>query len=342
MNSHLRQTISNPKRLVHLVCFMACAVPITPIKAASFDCAKASTNVEKIICATKDLQILDEKLAETYKQALETSADKSSLIHAQVAWLKDRNACTTAPCIRGFYNKRIFSLQYPGIADIDKKPHEIRRALNTINLVPAFGVTNPICGSFLRDFREQKNIEHIPPTVRSSRYDDPVFDDYKKACPDIPYNKHVSVGGGRPDASAGLFLMEKEGRAFDGDSSDGAVLSINYGVKNFQFWDSSSRKNSDLKDVVIYYDEWKHKRGFLAGSWMGDYQLVRLDNCSSLPVGAGSLEEAGIIRYSGRTMIYSLFVSDQSRLYLYSFEKNQKGDLETRQLCAFNQAPTPP
>jgi len=167
-----------------------------PAFGTSFNCKKASTNVEKIICTTRDLQVLDDNLDKTYRQALETSTYKSSLVHDQVGWLKDRNACTTAHCIRGFYKERIFTLQYPGIAKFEKKPHELRRFLKTINFVPAPGTTNTICNGFLRDFREQKNIEHIPPTVRSNRYNDPAFNDYKKPCQYIQYNKHVSVEGG--------------------------------------------------------------------------------------------------------------------------------------------------
>jgi uncharacterized protein len=37
--------------------------------AASFDCAKASTRVERLICADKDVSALDDRLASTYRLA---------------------------------------------------------------------------------------------------------------------------------------------------------------------------------------------------------------------------------------------------------------------------------
>ncbi len=42
-------------------------------QAASFDCGKAKTRVEKLICANAELSKLDEQLSREYKAALERS-----------------------------------------------------------------------------------------------------------------------------------------------------------------------------------------------------------------------------------------------------------------------------
>lgn len=87
--------------------------------AASFDCAKAATAIEKSICATPSLGPLDEALAARY-QALRKAklgdADLQDLTHAQRQWLIERNRCADTPCLEAAYQKRIEQIcQYPGL-----------------------------------------------------------------------------------------------------------------------------------------------------------------------------------------------------------------------------------
>jgi uncharacterized protein len=46
--------------------------------AASFDCAKASSATEKMICGDEAISKLDEQLASSYKLALESSSNKEA------------------------------------------------------------------------------------------------------------------------------------------------------------------------------------------------------------------------------------------------------------------------
>jgi len=62
--------------------------------AASFDCKKAKTNIEKKICSDRTLSLLDEKMDKLYKKALSVVTDKEErdeLVKSQVKWLKERN-----------------------------------------------------------------------------------------------------------------------------------------------------------------------------------------------------------------------------------------------------------
>ena len=54
-------------------------------QAASFDCAKASSLVEKVICAESRLSELDQQLAISYKETLANVADVDSLKAGQLA-----------------------------------------------------------------------------------------------------------------------------------------------------------------------------------------------------------------------------------------------------------------
>ncbi len=77
-------------------------------QAASFDCAKASTLVEKSICSDPQLSELDSQLMQVYKKALATSQDVTGLKSDQRAWLIGvRNKCADATCLSRTYTARL-------------------------------------------------------------------------------------------------------------------------------------------------------------------------------------------------------------------------------------------
>ena len=61
--------------------------------APSFDCAKVSTNVEKLICGDEQLARLDAALAAAYR----TMPKKER--RQERTWLEARNKCSTRPCL---------------------------------------------------------------------------------------------------------------------------------------------------------------------------------------------------------------------------------------------------
>lgn len=79
--------------------------------AAGFDCAKATAPMEKRICADPEVSDLDGRLAEAFRQALAASVDKPALRAAQRAWIKTRDACPDAACLRLAYADRLAQLQ---------------------------------------------------------------------------------------------------------------------------------------------------------------------------------------------------------------------------------------
>lgn len=76
-------------------------------QAASFDCKKASTVVEQLICNDETLGKLDEQLSETYKSLLQTTNDRPVLITTQQDWLTARNQCKTPECVEQSYHNRL-------------------------------------------------------------------------------------------------------------------------------------------------------------------------------------------------------------------------------------------
>lgn len=100
------KTISGMKCILYLFILLA-----LPVQAASFDCAKAGTKVEKLICGDTELSKLDEELNTAYKTALQdqTRADATKL--SQKLWLQERNVCSDTICLQISYMNRNKHLQ---------------------------------------------------------------------------------------------------------------------------------------------------------------------------------------------------------------------------------------
>lgn len=88
----------------------------------AFDCAKASGEIEMLICQDADLAVLDRELAEVYAASLQTLkgvADEKEAVKSlkayQRGWIKGRNDCWKAEdkrrCAEGLYRMRIAELQ---------------------------------------------------------------------------------------------------------------------------------------------------------------------------------------------------------------------------------------
>lgn len=93
-------------------CFVAIwLVQIPAAIGASFDCTKATTEIEKMICSNTELSKLDQVMAETYNAALLKSTEANALKNRQRQWLKDLRYCKTSNCLQGAYDARIRGLR---------------------------------------------------------------------------------------------------------------------------------------------------------------------------------------------------------------------------------------
>jgi uncharacterized protein len=80
--------------------------------AASFDCEKATSQAEKMICGDKNLSSLDDELDVAYKSALESRSDKKALKESQRKWIKEeRDRCNDVQTMADAYTKRIGELK---------------------------------------------------------------------------------------------------------------------------------------------------------------------------------------------------------------------------------------
>lgn len=77
---------------------------------ASFDCGKAKTKVEKLVCTNPALSKQDEVMLSTYQNAYKHIADPAGLKIEQRKWLEVRNACKNIACLITAYRTRLASL----------------------------------------------------------------------------------------------------------------------------------------------------------------------------------------------------------------------------------------
>lgn len=110
--------------------------------AASFDCAKASTAIDKAICSDTALSALDEDLARYYAVVQDQLADAAACLKAdQRDWLKSkRNACGgKTDCLRKAYLARLATLDglQPGASAV--KTMELPVAATLVTIIPPEG-----------------------------------------------------------------------------------------------------------------------------------------------------------------------------------------------------------
>lgn len=95
---------------------------------ASFQCSKATSNVEKLVCSDREVSLLDDELATTYQQRVASLEDDASLKTAQRRWLREkRNSCTSVQCLKEAYETRLYELKWdPSYVDHAPKKALVR------------------------------------------------------------------------------------------------------------------------------------------------------------------------------------------------------------------------
>ena len=87
------------------------------LKGASFDCAKARTTAEKLVCADAGLSKADEEMAARYTKALALASSSApeevkDLKADQRVWVRETQDCKDRPCLTAAYAERTNFLKY--------------------------------------------------------------------------------------------------------------------------------------------------------------------------------------------------------------------------------------
>jgi uncharacterized protein len=95
------------KFIAILVACLKMAIISVNAEAASFDCERARTNVEKMICADEDISAYDIILADLYRESRAKEPQNDRLKEQQFNWIKNRDKCANRICLFNSYSKRI-------------------------------------------------------------------------------------------------------------------------------------------------------------------------------------------------------------------------------------------
>ena len=101
--------------VVFLLCFSLISYAEEKIE-PSFDCKKAGTKVEKMICSDAELAKSDKELNELYNKYMELISKnlpdyKDIIIKAQRNWMKERNKITDIQNLKVFYNRIVYDFE---------------------------------------------------------------------------------------------------------------------------------------------------------------------------------------------------------------------------------------
>ena len=176
------------------------------LNAASFDCSKANTAVEHMICGQEELSKLDGELGEAYVMAIKKAPDSRLLKEQQSEWLKTRQRCDDPACVQQLYVKRIGVLKrIISLVPLEKgqesyffeseadKLRVIRDVVRQQKFVysPRYAEAPEYCKAFMRDFVAGRNIEAIEPEFRTEDKNDPRFAELNR-CKDYSFPEGVS------------------------------------------------------------------------------------------------------------------------------------------------------
>lgn len=93
-----------------------CVISLSVNAAPSFDCNKARSNTEILICSDSDLGDADIKLSSAYRKALQDSTNPDELKAKQIDWLRNqRNRCEDKVCLLDSIEKRISELEFSAV-----------------------------------------------------------------------------------------------------------------------------------------------------------------------------------------------------------------------------------
>lgn len=79
--------------------------------APSFDCLRAATGAERLICSNRELAVADVQMAQVYRDVIARSADREALRRDQTTWRRNvRDACADVGCMLSAYSQRMQAL----------------------------------------------------------------------------------------------------------------------------------------------------------------------------------------------------------------------------------------
>lgn len=250
---------------------------VTNAKAAGFDCAKATTKAEKIICEDAELSKLDEEMAKTYSEGLKKYPFPEALKLRQKQWLKRRDVCAAEglpqykkQCLIDIYQNRIAEiislitsdLPCPELPIITKEAEKAQCLKRWLARHPLeFRMTNPtesqrrFCTEFYQALATASpEIKYIEPVLRTEDPQHPALERYRKCHDYEPIGLGYDYFGLDPRAHGfRLYRFDLDGNPENGleeylyeEGSSGSMFNGTTQYVRVDFGDD----RCDTKDVI--------------------------------------------------------------------------------------------
>lgn len=297
-----------------VISLLGCLAIAQPLQAASFDCAKAQSKVEHLICDNPKFSELDSKLGQVYQDVLGKANEeqKQRVIAEQKHWLKfTRNVCTKEPCFKHAYWSRLaeletfFKPQWPSYKKEADKAESIKQVLATATLYDSGHFDPAFCHQLFDDLKQMKDIHFVEPIVQAQSYEDAALDPWKgKSKNGLPLNAEVHC----------------EPRLADSDS-DGTlgICQASYGLPPFKIFELPPAQPSGEKRYFIYYD--------------GGYGPMNIDRYKPSISGYGSFikqinvanDDGAFAPASGGQPSYNSIIEYQRQYYFLTLTTSSTG-----------------
>lgn len=217
-------------KTLSLVVVMALIVSISS-HAASFDCEKAVSKIERLVCANAEVSDLDTELAKAYESAMSklTADERNGLISEQRRWLQQsRNRCQQATCLKHAYWERLARLEtysrprQPELSEAERQK-VVQALLNPGTFTLVAGTVPQACNAILEDLKQMRDVRFVPPTAVAQTIEDISPDAWGKQCGGFPPMNYTS-------------FCERGIVAANADDEAGACQSF-YGVSPFKLYE---------------------------------------------------------------------------------------------------------
>lgn len=209
---------------------------------ASFDCAKVTTKVEKMICADTELSALDENLSKVFKEALKTTDNKDQLKKEQFTWMKERNKCQDdIDCVINNYKDRLGNF-IDAYNLYEKPPIQLSPVKYQLIVNQNDDVCSPLLKLYNQDIEKVGKVDYD----HHSEFNWLQWKEYVKPNPDKGGNQTQFIGGAFFD--------------LNGDNKDEFVFGWYASIRGFFTEDYSvfdSNVSTFFRNSPKFYDNWK-------------------------------------------------------------------------------------
>ena len=236
---------------------MTASLLVAPVHAASFDCAKAQTRVEKFVCNDPFISKLDSQLGKVYDKdiAKANPKQKARLITEQRHWMSfTRAACKTQTCFKHAYWSRLAELETfymprsPLYKHESEKAAAIKKILGTAPLYPS-RLNGKECSGVFSAVKSMKGIRFVDPTIQVESYEDPAFDAFRKQVAKVCKKKYPQ---GAPITFN--YQCQNSGPDIYADSNALGFCSAYYELPPFKVYQLPSSKGHESYRYIFSFD----------------------------------------------------------------------------------------